>query len=595
MALTPGALIAGRYRVDRRIGAGGMSEVWIGEHVAVGVDVALKTLLPDIAEDREILARFKREAYLLGRIRSDYIVRVIDFIAEEGADLVLVMEYVNGTPLDRLLQTRKLTVEETLDVGVDVATALCDLHRARIVHRDLKPGNIILRPHGDGGSRAVIVDFGISRLVAEDGEEQEMTGITKINTAIGTIEYMAPEQLLNSRDVTGASDIYALGAMLFRAVAGHHIFGDLREHRLAQAKLVKDAPRVDSGRDDALAEGFATVLARMIARRPSERYQHAEEVLADLTALRAPASAPRPDAVPAAVAEPTAKLEPSSRSARMPVATEPSNPSGPHAMAEARPPMPSQHDARPPVPSQHDARPPMPSQNDARPPVPSQNDARPPMPSQQEPCGARPPMESSGAALASPATPNAFAAPAVPAAIAAPAAPANRTARILALVLPAVLVALVGGVGLGTLVVKMTASPKPAASAEPATIPATSPSAAESAADVPSAAPVASAAAVPSATPSASAAPVPSAEAVPSAPAATSASASPGPVHAAPHAAAPAAVPSAAPAAPTTAAPQQGEPAPTTKPTPRPAPTSAPVVPAPTGKGTTPDVGNVGF
>jgi serine/threonine-protein kinase len=592
MALTPGALIAGRYRVDRRIGAGGMSEVWIGEHVAVGVKVALKTLLPAIAEDHEILARFKREAYLLGRIRSDYIVRVIDFITENTEDLVLVMEFVEGDPLDKVLQTRKLTIEDAIEIGIDVSTALTDLHRARIVHRDLKPGNIILRPRGDGRARAVIVDFGISRLVQEEGaEEQTMTGITKVNTAIGTVEYMAPEQLLNSRDVTGVSDLYALGAMLFRAVAGHHVFGDLREHRLAQAKLIKDPPRLDPGRDDAVAQGFVNALAKLIARRPAERYQRAEDVLADLLPLRELASgtgrAPVDlnatvalgfDVVPAGPTEATVKpREPSSPSARMAAARqEPSNRSGPHPAPDARAAMASYPDARAAMASQHDGRPPMGSQHDARAAMASYPDARPP-------------MESIGAgAPPSPAMPNAFAAPVVPAQPAT-GAPAPKRKSVAAVVVPAVLFALVGGVGIGVVMWKALAPPPaPAASVKP-DVPAPRPSASAAASASPSAAAPATASASAAAPAEARAAPsasgLPAAASASAAPAASGAPAVPGATPAAPSAA-PSAAPAASGAALPAAKPGGGGHA---------KPHSEPVEVAPTAKGPAPDVGNVGF
>src|SRR5580692_10821568 len=229
MDLSPRAVIAGRYRVDTKVGAGGMGEVWLGEHVAVGVRVAVKTLLPAAAMNHEVVARFKREAYLLGRIRSDNVARVLDFVPDEVYGLVLVMEFVEGDPLSRLLQERALTVEEGIDLAVGLAGALKDLHSANIIHRDLKPGNIIMAPLPDGRRRAVVVDFGVSRLMSDKSadEDEELTGITRADMAVGTIEYMAPEQILNSRNVTPGSDIYAAGAMLYRACAGRHVFGNV--------------------------------------------------------------------------------------------------------------------------------------------------------------------------------------------------------------------------------------------------------------------------------------------------------------------------------------------------------------------------------
>ncbi len=289
MDLTPGAVIAGRYRVERKVGAGGMGEVWAGEHRLVGSRVAIKTLLAAAALNHEVVARFKREAYILGKIRSDHVARVVDFVADDVYGLVLVMELVEGEPLNRVLQEKMLTVEETIELGCDIASALCDLHHAHIVHRDLKPGNIILQPHQGDRTRAVVVDFGVSRLMSgsEPDGDDEVTGITRADMAVGTIEYMAPEQILNSRAVTSVSDIYATGAILFRAVAGRHTFGNIAsDAELAQKKLMTEAPKLTLERNDKLAEGLIQVVTKALRRKPVDRYQSAEELLNALVPLR---------------------------------------------------------------------------------------------------------------------------------------------------------------------------------------------------------------------------------------------------------------------------------------------------------------------
>jgi serine/threonine-protein kinase len=281
-------VIAGRYRVDRKVGSGGMGEVWSGDHLAIGTRLALKTMLPAAAVNHEVVARFKREAFLLGRIRSDYVARVVDFVADDNFGLVLVMEFIEGVSLARVLTERNLTVEETVDVGCDLASALCDLHRAHIVHRDLKPGNVILSPQADGRHRAVVVDFGVSRLLSAGAEDEEtITGITRTDMAVGTIEYMSPEQILNSRSVTGASDIYAVGAILFRAVAGHHVFGEVHgESELAQYKLTQEAPPLPIAIHDRLGAGLRDAVARTLRRRPSERFTSAEQMVEAFSPLR---------------------------------------------------------------------------------------------------------------------------------------------------------------------------------------------------------------------------------------------------------------------------------------------------------------------
>jgi eukaryotic-like serine/threonine-protein kinase len=289
MDFVPGALIAGRYRLKQMVGAGGMGEVWAGEDSQTRSRVALKRLLPAAAKHHEVVARFKREAYLLGKVESAYVAKVRDFFDDETFGLVLVMDFIEGPSLANVLEERTLTVEEAIELSVDLLRALVDLHGANIVHRDLKPGNIIMRPLPDGGTRAMIVDFGISRLVPS--KDEEVTGITRANIALGTVEYMAPEQILNSRDVTAVTDLYAVGIILFRAVKGHHAFGDRRGEELARAKLIEDAPALVTSRRDELADGLSALVARALKKKPSQRFPSAREMLvaADALAQRAAA------------------------------------------------------------------------------------------------------------------------------------------------------------------------------------------------------------------------------------------------------------------------------------------------------------------
>jgi eukaryotic-like serine/threonine-protein kinase len=188
-----------------------------------------------------------------------------------------------------VLQDKKMTVEEAIDLGVGISSALQDLHKIKIIHRDLKPGNIIMQPLPDGKRRAVVVDFGVSRVMTDkDGDaDEELTGITRADMAVGTIEYMAPEQILNSRAVTSASDIYAAGAILFRAAAGRHVFGNIAsDAELAQKKLMSEAPQLKLERTDKLAAGLVTVVTRALRRKPADRYKSAEDLLKDLLPLR---------------------------------------------------------------------------------------------------------------------------------------------------------------------------------------------------------------------------------------------------------------------------------------------------------------------
>jgi serine/threonine protein kinase len=251
--------------------------------------VAIKLLLASVAEGHEHLARFKREAFLLGMIRSERVARVVDYFVDDSYGPVLVMEFVEGVTLARLLESDRLDAEQAVALGAELLRAVRDMHDAHVLHRDLKPGNIIVR-RDDGSLRLTIVDFGVSRCVSSPDEDEELTGITRMDMAVGTIEYMAPEQLVSSRDVTERADIYAIGAVLYRAVAGSHLFGALTATDLAYAKLTLYPPALPIAKSEQLSLGLQAAIKRAVARRPEDRYGFAEQMLADLELLQGGAS-----------------------------------------------------------------------------------------------------------------------------------------------------------------------------------------------------------------------------------------------------------------------------------------------------------------
>lgn len=285
MGLEPGTIIGGKYSVTQRLGVGGMGEVWSGQSLADGSPVAVKIMLSAAALTREVWARFKREAQVLGRIQSDYVARVLDFVSDPQHGLALVMELIPGQPFSAILASEgRISVEAMTLIAVDVTRGLADLHAAKVVHRDMKPGNIVLNPRPGERDRAMIIDFGVSRILSDEGEE-EVTAITRDDRVLGTLEYMAPEQVLGSRTVTPVADLYAMGAMMYRAVAGHHVFGDLVEGKLVAAKLNEEAPRLETGRKDPASQRFASLVAKLLSRRPKQRIQTAEELLLELETI----------------------------------------------------------------------------------------------------------------------------------------------------------------------------------------------------------------------------------------------------------------------------------------------------------------------
>lgn len=290
MDFLPGAMIGGKYRLERKIAEGGVGEVWIA------VDqksrrVAIKRLLADTGKDRELVARFRREAVLLGKLQSEWVAHVVEQITDPKFGLLLVMEYVDGESLADLLdRRRKLPVNDVIRMGIDIAHAIGVLHEANIIHRDLKPENVILRRLSGGGSRAVLIDFGFARLdphgQGKRPNDDALTGITRADTMLGTVAYMAPEQVLNSRDVGRAADVYALGAMLYRAMSGRHVFGDLDDVAYARAKLDGEAPPLAIEHINSTAAALAKIVMRAIKRRPVERFERIDMMEKELAALR---------------------------------------------------------------------------------------------------------------------------------------------------------------------------------------------------------------------------------------------------------------------------------------------------------------------
>jgi serine/threonine-protein kinase len=265
-----------------------MGEVWAGDHVRLKLKVAMKILRKGAQSNHEIVTRFSREAFLLGQIQTDRVARVYDFFSRGRYAPLLIMEFIEGPSLAQVLSTKRLTVEDAVRLGMDLGNALRELHAAKVVHRDLKPANIMLRPCRDDEYRSVFVDLGVSRLLSDEAvdEDDQLTEITAADRCVGTIEYMAPEQILSSRGATPAVDLYAVGAILFRAVAGHNVFGDLNGIELARKKLSDPAPSLDTGRTDPVAHGFEEVVARALSATPNDRFESADELLTELSYLR---------------------------------------------------------------------------------------------------------------------------------------------------------------------------------------------------------------------------------------------------------------------------------------------------------------------
>ncbi|MBB2915540.1 serine/threonine-protein kinase [Streptosporangium becharense] len=259
-----GTTLAGRYRLDTRIGAGGMGEVWRGEDTVLARTVAVKVLLPGRMDDPGFLVRFQGEARAMATINHSGVVDVYDYGVHEvpgaGATAYLVMKFVDGEPLDRLLgRLGRITPGAAMDLISQAASALQAVHEQGIVHRDIKPGNLLVRSDGT----LVLTDFGIARSDAA-------SRLTDAGMVLGTAAYCAPEQA-EGAPVTPAVDIYALGVVAYECLAGQRPFdGDtpvtiaLKHIREAPPPLPPDIP-----------PAVRALVERALSKDPARRFPSA--------------------------------------------------------------------------------------------------------------------------------------------------------------------------------------------------------------------------------------------------------------------------------------------------------------------------------
>jgi serine/threonine-protein kinase len=277
-----GSTAAGKYRIERLIGRGGMGAVFLATNVAIGKRVALKFLNREAASDRDRALRFQREAQAAGMVESEHIVHVFDAGTSDEGLPFLVMELLQGEDLRaRLAREGSLPVADAVNIAAQVLRALVRAHAAGIVHRDLKPDNVFLCRRDDGSLQVKIVDFGISKL----SRGSKLERLTRRGTVLGSAYYMSPEQAQASDEVDQRSDIYSVGAMLFEMLAARPPHLGRTLEAVLVAICTQDAPDVSEFREDTPSE-LADAVARALAREPTARFFGATEFLAALTLAR---------------------------------------------------------------------------------------------------------------------------------------------------------------------------------------------------------------------------------------------------------------------------------------------------------------------
>ncbi len=269
MSTLLGTTLNGRYRLEARIGTGGMSSVYRAIDETLERPVAIKLMNREIADDSDQLERFRREARAVAQLSHPHIVGVIDYGEDQGRPYI-VLEYVEGETLkERIRRNGELDVSEAVAYAIEIARALGCAHARHIVHRDVKPQNVLIDEEGS----AKVTDFGIARSLDDDG-------LTADGRVLGTTDYVSPEQALGHA-VTGQSDLYSLGIVLFEMLTGGVPFRGENQVAVAMKHVREELPDVQSLRPEVSAS-LAAVIDRATAKDLHERYRSDEELIADL-------------------------------------------------------------------------------------------------------------------------------------------------------------------------------------------------------------------------------------------------------------------------------------------------------------------------
>src|SRR5437660_8753788 len=269
MSTLLGTRLNGRYRLEARIGSGGMSTVYRALDETLQRRVAIKLMNREVATETDQLERFRREARAVAQLSHAHVVGVIDAGEDEGRPYI-VFEYVEGETLkERVRRLGRLPIAEAVAYAIEIARALGAAHARHIVHRDVKPQNVLIDPEGS----PKVTGFGIARTLDEEG-------LTADGRVLGTTDYVSPEQALG-QPVTGQSDLYSLGVVLYEMLTGEVPFKGENQVAVAMKHVREELPDVQLRRPEVSA-ALASVVDTATAKRVEERYADDAELIADL-------------------------------------------------------------------------------------------------------------------------------------------------------------------------------------------------------------------------------------------------------------------------------------------------------------------------
>ena len=264
-----GTMLSGRYRLESKLGSGGMSTVYLAVDETLGRHVAIKVLHQEISEEQDQLERFRREARAVAQLSHPNLVGVID-AGEEGGRPFIVFEYVPGQTLkQRISGEGRLPLDEATAYAIEIGRGLQAAHQARLIHRDVKPQNVLIDPEG----RAKITDFGIALSL-------ESHGLTATGRVLGTTDYVSPEQAMG-REIDARTDVYSLGILLYEMLTAEVPFKAETQVGVAMKHVNETVPNVQRRRPDASAV-LAAAIEKATAKEPKDRYRDMNAFLADL-------------------------------------------------------------------------------------------------------------------------------------------------------------------------------------------------------------------------------------------------------------------------------------------------------------------------
>ena len=287
MAAEPLPKSIGRYEILRLLGRGGMGEVYLATDSALGRRVAIKILPAALQHDTKMRGRFMNEARAVAALNHPNVITIHDLATTEARDvgfppgaLYLVLEYLEGQGLDEIMDKRRLSITECLDIAIQALEGLKVAHQNRILHRDITPSNLMLSPDG----RVKVLDFGLSKLLAEGARDtprsRRQTGEGMI---VGTLDYLSPEQALGN-PLDERSDLFSFGIVFYQMLAGVHPFSGASVTQMVAKMMTKEADPWPE--PDVVPETLKQIVAKALKKEPLERYGSAGQMILDLVVAR---------------------------------------------------------------------------------------------------------------------------------------------------------------------------------------------------------------------------------------------------------------------------------------------------------------------